>query len=184
MLAVSLILHSSPLYATERHFSVELIIRMLIGSRSIILWWCCSMWLILWSQIFFVWNNIYHFFSYCDARERIDPLLPQSALSGYNSWSSRDQTAIESEPLKWKNGLSDLLRHQHGQEAFAKFLKSEYSGENLTFWLQTRRYRRAPGILKIFQQVHVKRYKDFVGSGKAYFCFIQPTLSSICSLGR
>ena len=73
--------------------------------------------------------------SYCDARERIDPLLPHSALSGYNSWSSRDQTAVESEPLKWKNCLQDLLRHQHGQEAFAKFLKSEYSGENLTFWL-------------------------------------------------
>lgn len=84
--------------------------------------------------------------SYCDARERIDPLLPHSALSGYNSWSSRDQTAVESEPLKWKNCLQDLLRHQHGQEAFAKFLKSEYSGENLTFWLHTRRYRCAPGI--------------------------------------
>jgi len=82
--------------------------------------------------------------SYCDARERIDPLLPHSALSGYNSWSSRDQSALESEPLKWKNGLADLLRNQTGQEAFAKFLKSEYSGENLTFWLHTRRYKSAP----------------------------------------
>ena len=56
----------------------------------------------------------------------------------------RDLTALECDPLKWKNGLSDLLADDRGQQAFAKFLKSEYSGENLSFWLHTRRYRRAP----------------------------------------
>ena len=52
---------------------------------------------------------------------------------------------MESEPLKWKNGLADLLRHKNGQIAFEKFLKSEYSGENLTFWVHTRRYRSERG---------------------------------------
>ena len=51
---------------------------------------------------------------------------------------------LECDVLKWRNGLSDLLTDEKGQQAFAKFLKSEYSGENLSFWLHTRRYRRAP----------------------------------------
>ena len=61
-----------------------------------------------------------------------------------NKKTIRDLTALECDPLKWKNGLSDLLADDRGQQAFAKFLKSEYSGENLSFWLHTRRYRRAP----------------------------------------
>lgn len=83
-------------------------------------------------------------FSYCDARQKLDPLLPQSALSGYGSWTSRSVEVLECDVLKWRNGLSDLLTDEKGQQAFAKFLKSEYSGENLSFWLHTRRYRRAP----------------------------------------
>lgn len=82
--------------------------------------------------------------SYCDARQKLDPLLPQSALSGYGSWTSRSVEVLECDVLKWRNGLSDLLTDEKGQQAFAKFLKSEYSGENLSFWLHTRRYRRAP----------------------------------------
>ena len=83
-------------------------------------------------------------FSYCEARQRLDPLLPQSQLSGYSSWTSRDNSALECDALKWGNGLSDLLADEKGQQAFAKFLKSEYSCENLSFWLQARRYRYAP----------------------------------------
>ena len=56
---------------------------------------------------------------------------------------------MESEPLKWKNGLADLLRHKNGQIAFEKFLKSEYSGENLTFWVHTRRYRSERGNFRL-----------------------------------
>ena len=74
----------------------------------------------------------------------MDPLLPQSALSGYGSWTSRSVEVLECDVLKWRNGLSELLTDEKGQQAFAKFLKSEYSGENLSFWLHTRRYRRAP----------------------------------------
>ena len=44
--------------------------------------------------------------------------------------------------------LHELLRTNDGQDAFGRFLKSEYSGENLSFWLATRRYKNGPGKLK------------------------------------
>lgn len=84
-------------------------------------------------------------FSHCEARQRIDPMLPESTITGSNSWTSRDQSVSESEPLRWKHSLHDLLRSSDGEEAFAKFLRSEYSGENLTFWLAAKRYKRGPG---------------------------------------
>lgn len=94
----------------------------------------------------------------------MDPLLPQSALSGYGSWTSRSVEVLECDVLKWRNGLSDLLTDEKGQQAFAKFLKSEYSGENLSFWLHTRRYRRAPSKARYTTMLETKSMSLFVAN--------------------
>ena len=60
------------------------------------------------------------------------------------SEKSKENTTLETEPLRWANGLSDLVRSDTGKELFAKFLKTEFSAENLTVWLQIGRYRRSP----------------------------------------
>ena len=116
---------------------------------------------------FFVWPNssfLRIILSYCDARQKLDPLLPQSALSGYGSWTSRSVEVLECDVLKWRNGLSDLLTDEKGQQAFAKFLKSEYSGENLSFWLHTRRYRRAPSKTRYRPMLVTKLLSYFVAN--------------------
>ena len=115
----------------------------------------------------FVWPNssfLRIILSYCDARQKLDPLLPQSALSGYGSWTSRSVEVLECDVLKWRNGLSDLLTDEKGQQAFAKFLKSEYSGENLSFWLHTRRYRRAPSKTQYTPMLVTKLLSYFVAN--------------------
>jgi len=82
--------------------------------------------------------------SHCEARQRLDPMVPESTLTGFNTWNLRDQTVAESAPLRWKCSLHELLRSSDGEAAFAKFLQSEYSSENLSFWLKTNRYKRGP----------------------------------------
>ena len=85
------------------------------------------------------------YLSHCEIRQSNDPIMPLSAISGYQSWTTRDFTVTETGPLKWKYSLHDLLRSPAGERAFATFLKSEYSGENLTFWLAAKKFKSGPG---------------------------------------
>ena len=73
-------------------------------------------------------------------------MFPGSNVNGSVTWSSRnDRTIEEMTPLRWKLSFVDLLRCPDGIKFFQKFLESEYSGENLKFWIAVKKYKSSPG---------------------------------------
>ena len=88
-------------------------------------------------------------FSHCEIRQKFDPMFPGSNVNGSVTWSSRnDRTIEEMTPLRWKLSFVDLLRCPEGIKFFQKFLESEYSGENLKFWIAVKKYKSSPGKRK------------------------------------
>merc|ERR1719471_843132 len=72
-------------------------------------------------------------------------MFPGSNVNGSVTWSSRnDRTIEEMTPLRWKLSFVDLLRCPDGIKFFQKFLESEYSGENLKFWIAVKKYKSSP----------------------------------------
>ncbi|GAA6213972.1 regulator of G-protein signaling 3 isoform X6 [Lates japonicus] len=46
------------------------------------------------------------------------------------------------EALKWGDSLDKLLAHKYGLAAFRAFLRTEFSEENLEFWLACEEYKK------------------------------------------
>uniref|UniRef100_A0A803KF35 Regulator of G-protein-signaling 18 n=1 Tax=Xenopus tropicalis TaxID=8364 RepID=A0A803KF35_XENTR len=72
----------------------------------------------------------------------------QKAESHENIFSDKSEnfTCITSvspeEAMKWGESFDKLLSHKDGIEAFKKFLKMEFSDENLEFWLECEEYKK------------------------------------------
>ena len=45
---------------------------------------------------------------------------------------------------EWETSFNCLLKHQEGLELFESFLKSEFSEENLQFWMACERFKTVP----------------------------------------
>ncbi|OCT83049.1 hypothetical protein XELAEV_18025586mg [Xenopus laevis] len=81
-----------------------------------------------------------------DRRNRDSRL--QKAESHENIFSDKSEnfTCITSvspeEAVKWGESFDKLLSHKDGIEAFKKFLKMEFSDENLEFWLECEEYKK------------------------------------------
>uniref|UniRef100_H2LKU1 Regulator of G protein signaling 7 n=1 Tax=Oryzias latipes TaxID=8090 RepID=H2LKU1_ORYLA len=97
-------------------------------------------------------------------------VLPQNSLVGYteqyfeydpfltppdpsNPWISDDTTLWELEASKepgqqrvkrWAFGIDEVLKDPVGREQFLKFLESEFSSENLRFWLAVQEVKKRP----------------------------------------
>ncbi|XP_052352827.1 regulator of G-protein signaling 6-like isoform X1 [Oncorhynchus keta] len=80
-----------------------------------------------------------------------DPLA--STVEPSNPWISDDMTFWDLEASrdpsqhrvkKWGFSLEEALKDPAGQEAFLKFLESEFSSENLRFWLAVQDLKRRP----------------------------------------
>uniref|UniRef100_A0A8C7DK15 Regulator of G protein signaling 6 n=1 Tax=Oncorhynchus kisutch TaxID=8019 RepID=A0A8C7DK15_ONCKI len=80
-----------------------------------------------------------------------DPLA--STIEPSNPWISDDMTFWDLEASrdpsqhrvkKWGFSLEEALKDPAGQEAFLKFLESEFSSENLRFWLAVQDLKRRP----------------------------------------
>ncbi|XP_026525110.1 regulator of G-protein signaling 7 isoform X5 [Notechis scutatus] len=80
-----------------------------------------------------------------------DPFLQSSDPS--NPWLSDDptfwETEISKEPhqqrvKRWGFGMDEALKDPVGREQFLKFLESEFSSENLRFWLAVEDLKKRP----------------------------------------
>ncbi|KAI4876964.1 hypothetical protein NFI96_013282 [Prochilodus magdalenae] len=80
-----------------------------------------------------------------------DPFL--STPDPSNPWISDDATFWELEASKeptqsrvkrWGFGMDEVLKDPAGREQFLKFLESEFSSENLRFWLAVQELKRRP----------------------------------------
>ncbi|XP_066510398.1 regulator of G-protein signaling 3-like [Hoplias malabaricus] len=65
------------------------------------------------------------------------------------------------EALKWGESLDLLLSHKYGLAAFRSFLQTEYSEENLDFWLACEDYRRIKSLSKMASRAK-KIYADYI----------------------
>ncbi|KAM9704271.1 regulator of G-protein signaling 6-like isoform 1-T2 [Menidia menidia] len=89
--------------------------------------------------------------SYTEQYMEYDPFVTSPEPS--NPWTSDDPSfwdlEVSKEPSqqrvkKWGFSLEDALKDPAGQELFLKFLESEFSSENLRFWLAVQDLKRIP----------------------------------------
>ncbi|KAF1768273.1 hypothetical protein GCK72_000085 [Caenorhabditis remanei] len=63
--------------------------------------------------------------------------------------------------LKWGVSFEELLNHETGRRAFTAFLKSEYSDENILFWIACEEIKRERNSEKVEEKARII-YEDFV----------------------
>ncbi|XP_062978432.1 regulator of G-protein signaling 19-like [Elgaria multicarinata webbii] len=81
-------------------------------------------------------------------------------------WSSGNQDMPSLRPTpkeaqEWAESLEKLLLHPYGRSAFRSFLESEFSEENLDFWLACEEYRKLRGCDKLQDNAR-KIYDQYV----------------------
>ncbi|OWK60920.1 Regulator of G-protein signaling 1 [Lonchura striata] len=82
--------------------------------------------------------------------------------SGIKTSSSRNVMLSAEEVIQWSQSLEKLLASQSGQGVFREFLKSEFSEENIEFWLACEDYKKTKS-----DHLHGKAekiYEEFVQS--------------------
>uniref|UniRef100_A0A8C2D1C4 Regulator of G protein signaling 7a n=1 Tax=Cyprinus carpio TaxID=7962 RepID=A0A8C2D1C4_CYPCA len=93
----------------------------------------------------------FNLLSYTEQYSDYDPFL--STPDPSNPWISDDTTLWEMEASKepgqtrvrrWGFGIDEVLKDPVGREQFLKFLESEFSSENLRFWLAVQELKRRP----------------------------------------
>uniref|UniRef100_A0AAY4ATS7 Regulator of G-protein signaling 7 n=1 Tax=Denticeps clupeoides TaxID=299321 RepID=A0AAY4ATS7_9TELE len=89
--------------------------------------------------------------AYTEQYMEYDPFLTSPDPS--NPWISDDTTLWELEASKepgqqrvkrWGFGIDEVLKDPVGREQFLKFLESEFSSENLRFWLAVQELKKRP----------------------------------------
>ncbi|XP_038650843.1 regulator of G-protein signaling 4-like [Scyliorhinus canicula] len=89
-----------------------------------------------------------------DMKHRLGFLLPKAeTLRDHSSaFIKKDKTShrlSNEEVKKWGESLLQLMSHKHGLVAFTEFLQSEYSEENIRFWLACEEYRKCKSPAKL-----------------------------------
>uniref|UniRef100_A0A3Q4GJE7 Regulator of G-protein signaling 3 n=1 Tax=Neolamprologus brichardi TaxID=32507 RepID=A0A3Q4GJE7_NEOBR len=67
---------------------------------------------------------------------------PGSNPAGKLDKSMKSVKPTPEEALKWGDSLDKLLAHKYGLAAFRAFLRTEFSEENLEFWLACEEYKK------------------------------------------
>ncbi|KAM6951903.1 regulator of G-protein signaling 7 isoform 1-T1 [Aplochiton taeniatus] len=107
---------------------------------------------------------------YSEQYQEYDPFFTSPEPS--NPWISDDSTAWELEASKepgqqrvrrWAFGISEVLKDPVGREQFLKFLESEFSSENLRFWLAVQELKKRP-IKEVPARVQ-EIWAEFLASG-------------------
>ncbi|XP_067846753.1 regulator of G-protein signaling 8-like isoform X1 [Heptranchias perlo] len=65
------------------------------------------------------------------------------------------------EAVQWTESFSVLLAHKYGLAAFRAFLRSEYSEENIEFWLACEDYKKTKSPAKLTSKAK-KIYSEFI----------------------
>ncbi|XP_008834444.1 regulator of G-protein signaling 1 [Nannospalax galili] len=95
-----------------------------------------------------------------DVKTYLRSMIPHLE-SGMKSSKSKDILSAE-EVIQWSQSLEKLLANQIGQDVFGNFLKSEFSEENIEFWLACEDYKKTETGLLYFKAEKI--YKAFVHS--------------------
>ncbi|XP_012658123.2 regulator of G-protein signaling 4 isoform X1 [Otolemur garnettii] len=102
-----------------------------------------------------------------DMKHRLGFLLQKSDSCEHNSsHSKKDKVVIcqrvsQEEVKKWAESLENLISHECGLAAFKAFLKSEYSEENIDFWISCEEYKKIKSPSKLSPKAK-KIYNEFI----------------------
>nr|XP_033817502.1 regulator of G-protein signaling 21 [Geotrypetes seraphini] len=69
--------------------------------------------------------------------------------------------STSSEGMAWSESVDTLLANKVGLDAFRTFLKSEFSEENLEFWLACEDYKKTRSSTKMISKAR-KIYSEFI----------------------
>ncbi|XP_067846752.1 regulator of G-protein signaling 21-like isoform X2 [Heptranchias perlo] len=73
---------------------------------------------------------------------------------------NKNSTSLD-EPLQWGESLDKLLGHKSGLSLFRAFLQSEYSEENIEFWMACEDYKKTKSLAKLASKAK-KIYSYFI----------------------
>ncbi|XP_011788727.1 PREDICTED: regulator of G-protein signaling 4 [Colobus angolensis palliatus] len=102
-----------------------------------------------------------------DMKHRLGFLLQKSDSCEHNSsHNKKDKVVIcqrvsQEEVKKWAESLENLISHECGLAAFKAFLKSEYSEENIDFWISCEEYKKIKSPSKLSPKAK-KIYNEFI----------------------
>ncbi|KAM8818013.1 regulator of G-protein signaling 18 [Rhynchonycteris naso] len=71
------------------------------------------------------------------------PEIHEEALSRSSGHLARETRLCPKEAVRWGESLDKLLSHQDGLEAFTRFLKTEFSEENIEFWMACEDFKKS-----------------------------------------
>ncbi|KAF7705879.1 regulator of G-protein signaling 18 [Silurus meridionalis] len=81
-----------------------------------------------------------------DKKYRLSLLMTRSGSHENVSPDKKASSKIQIPPevaLSWSSSFEDLLAHSDGVETFTQFLRSEFSEENIEFWLECEDYKNS-----------------------------------------
>ncbi|KAG8436646.1 hypothetical protein GDO86_007662 [Hymenochirus boettgeri] len=100
-----------------------------------------------------------------DIKHRLGFLLQKADGCEHSPCLKKDkpgcQRLRQDEVRKWAECLENLINNECGLAAFRAFLQSEYSEENIDFWLACEDYRNAKNTAKLSEKAQ-KIYEDFI----------------------
>lgn len=98
-------------------------------------------------------------------RSRLLVLRGRKHISHGNSLEKalRNNRPSPGEVLRWAASLEALLTNQYGLAVFRHFLKSEFSEENLDFWLAVEQFKRTRPLCKMAARA-AKIYDEFIST--------------------
>uniref|UniRef100_A0A8C4WJ85 Regulator of G-protein signaling 8 n=1 Tax=Gopherus evgoodei TaxID=1825980 RepID=A0A8C4WJ85_9SAUR len=65
------------------------------------------------------------------------------------------------EATRWADSFDRLLSHKYGVAAFRAFLKTEFSEENLEFWLACEEFKKTRSTTKLASKAH-RIFEEFI----------------------
>ncbi|KAM7161557.1 regulator of G-protein signaling 4 [Macrochelys suwanniensis] len=102
-----------------------------------------------------------------DMKHHLDFLLQKPDSCEHSSSHSKKekmapaQRVSHKEVQKWADCLENLIHHNSGLAAFRAFLKSEYSEENIEFWVSCEEYKKTKSPAKLSPKAR-KIYDEFI----------------------
>ncbi|XP_068581128.1 regulator of G-protein signaling 5a [Cebidichthys violaceus] len=75
----------------------------------------------------------------------------------------KQQKPTPEEAAQWREGLDRVLNNSYGLAAFRSFLQSEFSDENVEFWMTCEDFKKTKNPVKMATKAK-KIYEDFIQS--------------------
>ncbi|KFO72380.1 Regulator of G-protein signaling 4, partial [Cuculus canorus] len=96
-----------------------------------------------------------------DMKHRLGFFLQRSESCDYSSSQDKKERLSQEEVRKWAVSLENLIHNDRELAAFRAFLKSEYSEENIEFWITCEDYKKTKSPAKLSPKAR-KIYDEFI----------------------